>query len=277
MNLFQIRPCRIYSEKPEQSHFPPHVHNEYEIFVFLSGDANYSVEGTVYKLSPGDILLLKNIETHNLILKSDAPYKRITIHFKASDDMSDEIMNTFSAAVINRPIGYYNLYSSTYFDTKQWLYYIEHICDEKNKIKQQIYLLVLLQELASVFPQLEDQNLNTDTDIVIKVTHYIDRHLADCLNLDVICKRFSISEAQLSRTFKKNLGTTVGDYILTKRLMHAHNLIEGGLKPTQAYAQCGFNDYSSFYRAYKKKFECAPKETKSNPQHEMHEERIEFI
>lgn len=261
MNLFQIRAVKLDDENPVQE---PHIHNEYEIFCFLAGDAIYSVEGTIYRLSPGDILIMKNAETHNLTLKKKSPYKRITVHFKPIGEMSDDMIQTFMTAFIDRPIGRYNLYSSTHFKTNQWLYYLERMCNETDKIKQQVYLMALLQELSSTFPLVKEQLPTADSDIVIKVTHYIDRHLTDSLNLDVICKRFFISEAQLTRNFKKNLGTTVGEYILAKRLMLAHTLIEEGSKPTVAYIQCGFKDYSSFYRAYKKKFGCSPKITKQN-------------
>lgn len=264
MNLFQLRSCRLYTQKPIQSDFPAHIHHEYELFCFLAGDAAYSVEGNIYPLSPGDILLLKVAETHSLLLKSDMPCKRITIHFKPTDDMPIDILATFKTAVVDRPIGYYNLYSSTSFDTSRWLYYIDRICDETDTMRQQVYLLVLLQELASNFALLLERDQNMDSDIVIKITHYIERHLSDHLTLDAVCKRFFISESQLTRVFKKTLGVTVGEYILTKRLVYAHNLIKEGTKPTAAHVQCGFNDYSSFYRSYKKRFGYSPKITNSN-------------
>lgn len=260
MNLFQVRAVKLDDETPNQA---PHIHNEYEIFCFLAGDAMYSVEGTIYRLNPGDILVMKNTEIHNLTLRKKSPYKRITVHFKPVEGISQDMVHTFLSAFIDRPIGHYNLYSSTHFQTDQWMYYLNKMCEETNTIKQQVYLMALLQEISSSFPLLKEKAPSADSDIVNKVTHYIDRHLADSLNLDVICQRFFTSEAQLTRNFKKNLGTTVGDYILTKRLVLARDLIESGEKPTTAHLKCGFKDYSSFYRAYKKKFGCIPKTTKS--------------
>lgn len=270
MNLFQVRAVKLDDETPNQA---PHIHNEHEIFCFLAGDAIYSVEGTIYRLSPGDILVMKNTEIHNLTLQKKSPYRRITVHFKPTDGISQDMVNTFLTAFTDRPIGHYNLYSSTHFQTDQWIYYLNKMCEETNNIKQQVYLMTLLQEISSSFPLLKEKSPGADSDIVNKVTHYIDRHLADSLNLDVICQRFFTSEAQLTRNFRKNLGATVGDYILTKRLVLARDLIESGEKPTTAHLKCGFKDYSSFYRAYKKKFGCSPKTTKSG----MHTANAVFV
>ena len=47
-------------------------------------------------------------------------------------------------------------------------------------------------------------------------------------------------------------------YLTVKRLVYARQRIEAGEPATHAYLACGFNDYSSFYRAYVKYFGTAP-------------------
>ena len=39
----------------------------------------------------------------------------------------------------------------------------------------------------------------------------------------------------------------------------AKEKIISGQKPTNVFGQCGFNDYSVFFRAYKKRFGLSPK------------------
>ena len=260
MNVFKIRAVKLYDEHPRQEDYHLHIHNECEILCFLSGDAMYNVEGNMYSLLPGDILLLKNTESHNLILNSKIPYERITVHFQTDEEISGALSKILLAPVLDRPIGQYNLYPYKEFSSRHWRYYLECICKETDVIRQQIYLMTFLQEISEAFPLLKEQSSTDSIDPVLQITHYIDRHLADPLSIEQICSRFYISEAQLARQFKKNLGTTVGEYILTKRLLLAHNLIKKGAKPTAAYLQCGFRDYSTFYRAYKKKFGRSPKD-----------------
>ena len=122
--------------------------------------------------------------------------------------------------------------------------------------------MALLQELVDFCPQVKQMPTIRFADNILNITHYIDNHLSEPLTLEQICEHFYISKSQINRNFKTNLGTTVGDYILTKRLVMAKTMIQQGQKPSSVYLQCGFNDYSTFFKAYKKKFEHSPKEEK---------------
>ena len=51
------------------------------------------------------------------------------------------------------------------------------------------------------------------------------------------------------------------NYINNKRLILAKSKIEKGEKPTRVYLDCGYENYPTFYRAYKAKFSIKPTET----------------
>ena len=44
------------------------------------------------------------------------------------------------------------------------------------------------------------------------------------------------------------------------RLMHARILMAGGDLPSKVWQDCGFHDYSGFYRAFTKLYGLSPKE-----------------
>lgn len=261
MQLFQIEAHKMYTEQPNQSIFPPHVHDTFELYCFLSGNAVYSVEGNIYQLSPGDIIVLQNTEMHYFILRKSVPYTRFAIYFKPDNDLSPKDKAILLAPFVDRPFGLYNQYRADQFRDRHWVYYLEQMCQTKDPLRQQIYLAALLRELADCFPLIKENIAPLYTENIINVTHFIDRHLTESLSLDQICDRFYISKAQLTRNFKRFLGTTVGDYIITKRLLLARNMILNGQNPTNIYLQCGFHDYSAFFKAYKKKFGYSPKNT----------------
>ena len=139
-------------------------------------------------------------------------------------------------------------------------FYLKRICNTNDPVRQQVYLMSLLQELADGFPQIKAMPTTRFADRTFNITHYINKHLSENLTLEQLCEKFFISKAQINRNFKATLGTTVGEYILTKRLVMAKSLILQGKKPTSIFLQCGFNDYSTFFKAYKKKFGYSPKE-----------------
>ena len=51
-----------YNDTPPTIEF--HQHPFYEIFLFISGNVNYIIEGRSYKMRPGDLLLTSNADIH---------------------------------------------------------------------------------------------------------------------------------------------------------------------------------------------------------------------
>ena len=60
--------------------------------------------------------------------------------------------------------------------------------------------------------------------------------------------------------FKEETGYTLHSYIEQKRLLHASELIKEGAPAMKAAQECGFKEYSTFLRAFKRNFHISPKE-----------------
>ena len=127
----------------------------------------------------------------------------------------------------------------------------------------QSLILELLYDLGKDSAQNIAKQKNTNRHLLTeKAIGYIKEHLTEDLSLDSLCEKFYISKAQLNRNFKRTTGTTVWSYIQTKRLLLAKEMLGNGYNPVKVAANCGFNDYCSFFRAYKTKFSVSPKNDK---------------
>ena len=89
---------------------------------------------------------------------------------------------------------------------------------------------------------------------------HINGHLADDLSIPSLAACCCMSPYHMMRLFKQETGYTVGNYITEKRLIKARDLMSQGTCTTQACYLCGFQNYSSFLRAYKKRYPGRPKD-----------------
>ncbi|MBQ3074737.1 MAG: helix-turn-helix transcriptional regulator [Clostridia bacterium] len=251
--------------KPSMEERMMHSHDNYEVYYLLSGDADFLVEATRYHLRPGDLLLMRKGEVHMFRLRSAAPYERMHINFDISPLLSHLGMTDLLTPFLNRPLGAFNHYPAALFTDRSFQQDLERVCNasEENKL---LYLLPLLAELKEAFETLKEKPASPSPDRASAIVSYINAHLSQELSLEELSHRFFLSQTHLNRIFRAATGTTVWQYITIKRLYFAKELLEEGKKPTEVAPLCGFKDYTTFFRAYKKLFGSAPcgRETKKS-------------
>ena len=93
---------------------------------------------------------------------------------------------------------------------------------------------------------------------VAEILQYINDNLTEDLSIGHIADTFFISKYYMMRQFKQETGYTLGNYISRKRLLLAKELILSGAAPAQACFDCGYRDYSTFSRAYRRLFSESP-------------------
>ncbi len=249
---------RRFTEIPSLDMFKMHSHDDYELYCFLSGSAKYYIEGSVYKLNSGDILLMKKAESHSLIVDKLVPYERIVINFN-DDALIGETAKDIMAFIENRPLGKANKYFAAKNKELNLIFYLDRICRSESLEEKRLYLTFVLNLLCKEYPQQGDGVIDDFKQIV----DYINDNLFQNISLETIASEFYLSKNHLNRKFKKYTGSTVWSYIMTKRLIYSRTLIKAGGKPTEVYLKCGFNDYGSFYKAYKHKYGISPQKDKA--------------
>lgn len=95
--------------------------------------------------------------------------------------------------------------------------------------------------------------------LYLNICDYINNHLGDDLSLDHLASFFYTSKYHISHVFKDNMGISLHQYIIKKRLQASKNGILSGIPFGELYHQYGFSDYTSFYRTFKKEFGLSPK------------------
>ena len=95
---------------------------------------------------------------------------------------------------------------------------------------------------------------------IVAILQYLNAHLTEGLTIDELAARFYISKYHMMRRFRDETGYTIHGYVTEKRLLLAQQLLEQGIPSGEAALRCGYQEYSTFSRAYKKQFDRSPSE-----------------
>jgi AraC-like DNA-binding protein len=245
-----------------------HHHDFNEIYILLSGDVEYFIEGIKYNLTPGDILLINSQELHRPEIKPGKPYERIVLfirpefiisrnteganlalcfesHYEGYNHLlhpENKILNTIKEVLIK----IFTLLNSSSFgsDILKELYITEFLV-----YINQCFLNTMQQKETARIP-------NKFIEIII---NYANKNIDDDLSLDRIAHELFISKYHMSHYFKHYMGISLHRFIKYKRLLMARSLLRAGSNVTNACQKCGFGDYNNFIRSFKKLYGLSPK------------------
>lgn len=247
-----------------------HHHDFYEVYFFLSGNVQYNIESRSYLLTPGDILLISPMELHQPVFHDDQKdYERIVlwINQRFLSELSPPDQDLTACFDSTLP-GHTNLLRPTNAQRQLLSFQLERLTQE-NQAQDNYSALTALTYLAQILISLNrlaisasqsSDNRSVPDSVVYGVLAYINEHYSEDLTLDHLANRFFISKYHLSREFGRIVGTSVHRYLIQKRLAMAKQMMSSGMSSSEVYQQCGFGDYSNFYRAFKAEYQITPKE-----------------
>ncbi|HWQ30485.1 MAG TPA: AraC family transcriptional regulator, partial [Negativicutes bacterium] len=229
----------------------------------------YLIEGKAYKLKPWDILLVSSSEIHKAIIGASGTYERMILWVNSGflakhNSEGSNLLDCFTiAAEEKRSILRLNPEL-----LRQAKYILSQLEEEyqgegfgSQILKNSLFLqfMVYLNRLY-LKPDTVGQQVTGDYDDSIgKIIKYINGNLSEDMSIESLAAGFYMSRYHLMHKFKSQTGYTIHSYILQKRLILANSLIKSGRSMTEACTECGFGDYSSFVRAFKKMYGLSPK------------------
>lgn len=242
-----------------------HYHEFCKLLLLISGSGSYVADGHRYLLQPGDAVLIDSRCVHRPELEQDVPYERIIIfispEFLQREATGDcDLLDCFSGEK-GHVLRLKESRRKRLFDMAASLERDLSGEEYGRDIASNAALLRLLVEIGREQRREDGQNplpVIPQNSLVPEMMQYIDRHLDEDLNIDQLAEVFYISKFHMMRLFRRETGSTVYTYLSQRRLLHARELIDGGMRATEACYRSGFRSYSSFTRAYGKHFGTTP-------------------
>lgn len=254
-------------DEPDDGDFSMHVHEQYEIYYFVSGDAEYLVEGSRYPLLGGCILIMRPSESHRVKILESSKYERYAVNFSSALVKSFDPQGRLLKAFDDRPLGRGNLYYPTEATQenirKMYSQVFELGDDYEKRLRITALLFLLLDMINKQFLNRTDFAYPPPKSAAEKIMSYVNAHIFDDLTVPKLAQHFYLSTSQFGRIFRQASGSSPWEYITIKRLTAAREKIRGGMAAQKAGLCCGFKDYSSFFRAYVKYFGWPPKTDKA--------------
>lgn len=273
MILFEYKQGDLWAhhtrdEVPNSRNLTMHAHTGCELYCFLQGEGYYTVEGNHYPLTPGTILLMRSGETHMPHIRAGNAYERIAVHFPAQYLAQED--PALSALFDDRPLGEDNCYPPETADLDYLRSSLLRLCSPAGDVSEhriRAYLIPVLYELAGRRGRSADTvapSARPRDPLVIDIIDYINSHLTEEFDLDELSRRFFFSKSHINKVFRAETGSSVWDYVVVKRLLHARSLLHSGVSAAGAAARSGFSDYSSFFRLYRRRFGVSPAKDKGS-------------
>ncbi len=205
-----------------------------ELTIVLKGSLEYSVNGERILLQSGDMIY---IPKDSLRARKEGSEVGDYISFNFQSDTPWDLPRQIQGSVTNE----IRLQIAVCDELIQ-KYYPDH----EDKITP--LLLCILLTLQS---HLKTQSLHP---LVSKIVRYLHENMSQKITLADIGQHTFFSPVYCDTVFKQEMGRSIIDYLLEKRIDEAKKLLIEGTVPLRQIAEAvGFPDYNYFARTFKKR------------------------
>ena len=245
-----------------------HYHNFHKIILLLSGKASYAIEGERYALTPGDYVLVGRGSIHRPEVEPGAFYERMILYISPEylEGLSNDKCDL--AACFHRAQAdfHYVYHAAADAPVRLLLLQLERAWRQEAFGAEILRQALFMQLMVALNRATESQRFihpAAGDGKIVALLQYLNLHLTESLSIDDLAAHFYISKYYMMRRFKEETGYTIHNYITEKRLLLAQQHLQRGATLSDACYLSGYQDYSTFSRAYKKRFGQVPSEHRS--------------
>ena len=236
--------------------------------VLLQGSGTCFVEGSRYPMVPGDLVLMRADELRRCRFAQDGVHERLSIYLQPS--FADALQELPLLQVFrNRAPGIGNKIRlreddsagwRTLLEIQDWMATFRGSSGELAQAELQLLILRLLIRLCRIRESAADDEPRSGDPAMENVCRYILEHLTETLTYQHIQEHCHVNRYQLGEVFRRSTGMTLTEYIISKRLLQAAELVRGGAGIETAAAAAGFQTYSHFYKAFVRQKGMSPRQ-----------------
>ena len=225
--------------------FGRHCHAQYEMVTLVDGDISILIDGKQYPMSRNQTVIHPPMLYHAILANSPCTYKRVNAFFDLSA-VPAPLQESFRQKT-----------SEVVFFTSESALELKGLCAAETPDYYNYYRAQVQSLMTLMFYQFTENDLTLPaprkTDPVTQeIISYIDRNLDKKITLEDLAAHTFRSQSAIVHCFRKSMGISIKQYILQKKMVLAQQMIQNNVPMSVAAAEIGYDNYSSFYRAYTK-------------------------
>lgn len=221
-----------------------HCHALYELITIVEGEIIIAVEGRLYHLRRDQTIIIPPLCYHTVETARECLYRRVTVMFDRT-------------AI---PEALHDYFPGTHTEVSvfhcQPLRELKDICLAEDPAFYEPLAESLM--IRALYDSIRGDRIpvNDTVDRYLEgLISYIDEHLCEKILLSDLAACIPQSKSSVCHIFQKKMNISPKQYILQKKLALADKLIRDGMAITAAARRVGYENYSNFYRMYRKHFQ----------------------
>lgn len=225
-------------------------YHSYLLCYTYCGNGTLIYEGNTYVLHEGDGFLIDCRKAQKYFTSGES-WKHLDLHFtgKFADHLYNEIQSEMPVCFSFISIDYFNKQIEKILDACTLVSAHKHIY-----IHQAIYNL-----LVEILQENERKVTPPVPKIYIQLIQYMETNYMTPITLDDMSKIVSLNKYYLIKEFKKYIGSTPNDYLISLRIQNACTLLHNtNMTIGQICEAAGFDSRTNFIRQFKKKTNTTP-------------------
>lgn len=248
-----------------------HLGGDHMIFYFLHGSGQVKAEGKTYHFSDGDVVILGATELFHCMVDKDVYHERIVLHINEAflKEFSSDVSGLLDIFKEREP-GSGNLIPADVARSTGLAAAMEEMLNLAQRNEKYRDVMIICQIVKALF-LLEGIGGHaagggelTENPLVNKVIAYINESYHKDITMESMAEEFNISSSYLSHLFKEHTGIPLWKYVTLRRIQQFNLLIEQGWSSEAACYKVGFNNYSNFFRLYRKYMGMSPAQFRRN-------------
>ncbi|MBQ7236888.1 MAG: helix-turn-helix domain-containing protein [Clostridia bacterium] len=254
----------------------PHKHPYYQVYFMLKGIIKHYVKNENATLIAGDVFIVPPSIPHYIrVCDKNSEFYTLSFmpEFIATSEKDNKLILDFlyylNSATKDNILPKFSIPHADQVFCQSVLYRISNEFNGNNTGKEEL-IKAYVNTLLSLFARYYFQQKQTDISFELNRTsilhclEYIKNHLDENVTLIDMAKKSAMSKSNFCKVFRSVSGKSFNNFMNEYRIEKAKELIILNEKLTTVCRICGYNDFSTFYRNFKKYTGISPTEFKKN-------------